>query len=402
MASLISVVAQTDKTNGVQYFKGTWTELLKEARQKNKLIFLDVYTDWCAPCKFMDEHVFTNTAVAGKYNSLFVNYRINAEKGEGTDLAKKFNVGAYPTLLFLNSSGYLIQREVGEREAGPLINIADNVFKQGVDKNNLGNLEQAFNEGNRDTLFLKNYITQLTRLDMDNNPVLDAWFQGMSFQALAGEENMLFLGQHIRSPKTAAFAFFIDHYDQLNQNMKDQLNDVLFTQLVQHFILAAIQDKDFLELKQLLLYVDKLLKLNAGQRYFLDRALLVYFDQVRDNQQVKATGYRLTKGLLEISIDSIRAEDARRYKAIMLPFLTGEKDSTQLDMKEERKYILNLYSREISSKLYTVAQRFGNLPDSETTALKDALTWIHRAYELTPEKPIAGMAEKLEKRVASN
>jgi thiol:disulfide interchange protein len=33
--------------------------VLKRAESENKLVFVDIYTTWCLPCKMMDQNVFT-------------------------------------------------------------------------------------------------------------------------------------------------------------------------------------------------------------------------------------------------------------------------------------------------------------------------------------------------------
>ena len=47
-----------EEEKGIQFFKGTWNELLAEAKKQNKPIFVDVYTTWCRPCKVLDKDVF--------------------------------------------------------------------------------------------------------------------------------------------------------------------------------------------------------------------------------------------------------------------------------------------------------------------------------------------------------
>ena len=50
----------------------------------------------------MAAEVFTRPEVGKKYNQGFVNVKIDAEKGEGIALAKKYQVKSYPTYLFIN------------------------------------------------------------------------------------------------------------------------------------------------------------------------------------------------------------------------------------------------------------------------------------------------------------
>lgn len=69
-----ALLGQTSTKEGIKFFNGSWKELIEEARQKNQMIFVDVYTDWCGPCKYMDKFVFTEQTVADKYNTHLPKY----------------------------------------------------------------------------------------------------------------------------------------------------------------------------------------------------------------------------------------------------------------------------------------------------------------------------------------
>ncbi len=80
----------------------SFDEAIAAAKQENKLVFIDFYTDWCGPCKMMSRDVFPQKSVGDFFNDKFVCIKLNAEK-EGVDLAKRFEVKAYPTFLVLNT-----------------------------------------------------------------------------------------------------------------------------------------------------------------------------------------------------------------------------------------------------------------------------------------------------------
>ncbi|MBW6479654.1 MAG: thioredoxin family protein [Bacteroidales bacterium] len=44
---------ENGKNEGMVFFTGTWDEALAQAKKENKLIFLDIYASWCAPCKML-------------------------------------------------------------------------------------------------------------------------------------------------------------------------------------------------------------------------------------------------------------------------------------------------------------------------------------------------------------
>ena len=77
---------------------------------------MDAYTTWCGPCKRMAAEVFTEPEVGRFYNENFINVKIDMEKGEGIELARQYDVYAYPTLLFINGEGELVHRGLGYQD----------------------------------------------------------------------------------------------------------------------------------------------------------------------------------------------------------------------------------------------------------------------------------------------
>ncbi|MDO6435450.1 thioredoxin family protein [Flavitalea sp. BT771] len=381
-----SVVAQSGSPKGMHFFKGSWSDLQAAARHDHKMIFIDVYTDWCGPCKYMDKFIFTNPSVGGKYNTQFVNYKLNAEKGEGVELAKKYNVTAYPTLLFLNSNGYLVHKVIGEKEVVPFIELAVEALKQGTDPANLGNLEKAFDEGARTQLFLRTYLDRLTALNLDNSAVLDEYFKSLPAEVLEKDTTLLYLARCVTGARTASLIYLVNHYDLLSDPAKETVTSPLFEKLVRMGAGQALREKRLIEYEGLVAFGRRLYGLKQNQLSFLNRLNLLYSVMIRDYLLVKQAGYTMATGPSSVPVDTIRAEDERRYNQIMHPYLTGEKDSTKvLDFAEEKKYVSHLYAREIAEQLYTAAQAFAQLPSTDTQALQDACLWIKRCIELIPD-----------------
>lgn len=113
----------------------SWENVLAKSKKENKPIFIDAYTTWCRPCIQMDRNVFTLNKVADFYNENFINVKMNAEKGEGIEIRKKFNVRGYPTYLYLDSNGELVYEHSGYTEADKFIGLGKTALENFKKKN---------------------------------------------------------------------------------------------------------------------------------------------------------------------------------------------------------------------------------------------------------------------------
>lgn len=87
--------------------------VLDVATKRDQLVFVDVYTDWCLPCKLMDQDVFGDKPTGEYLSDNFTCYKVNAEKENGPDLTFLFEVKVYPTLLWLDHKGRVVLRKEG-------------------------------------------------------------------------------------------------------------------------------------------------------------------------------------------------------------------------------------------------------------------------------------------------
>ena len=108
------ITTPTTTAANIEFVEGeTIEQVLEKAQLEGKPIFIDFYTTWCAPCKWIEQDVFNLPNVAGYYNENFISFKVNAEDFDYVALAQEFDVGAYPTLLFLTQNGEFIRKEEG-------------------------------------------------------------------------------------------------------------------------------------------------------------------------------------------------------------------------------------------------------------------------------------------------
>jgi len=107
-------VLSAEDTLAVHFIKNTTlTDVTAKAEQEGKLIFLDLYTDWCLPCKLMKEDVYTDESIGDFMNENFINYKVNAEEGNGPNMTVLYNIESFPGLLFLDANGRVLEQKQG-------------------------------------------------------------------------------------------------------------------------------------------------------------------------------------------------------------------------------------------------------------------------------------------------
>lgn len=141
---------------GIEFFHGTWAEGVAKAKAENKKIFVDFFTEWCGPCLNMALTVFPLPEVGEAYNKDFVCMKIDAEKGEGVDLGRKYGVRSYPSYIFVDpATEEMIHRSGGNKPAQDFINDTKGALNP---KLSSIYLQEKYKSGNYDAAFLRDYI----------------------------------------------------------------------------------------------------------------------------------------------------------------------------------------------------------------------------------------------------
>lgn len=133
-----SVSAQATSAPGEETKMKWYTieEAMAAAVKSPRKIMIDVYTKWCGPCKMMSQNTFTDPKFIEYMNANYYCVKFDAESPEPVtfneqqftnpdydpnkqgrngvhQFARYLNVGAYPTLVFLEANGGYIGPVVG-------------------------------------------------------------------------------------------------------------------------------------------------------------------------------------------------------------------------------------------------------------------------------------------------
>ncbi|MFP4845163.1 thioredoxin family protein [Winogradskyella sp. PE311] len=145
----------------------TIEEALELQKKEPRKIIMDVYTNWCGPCKMLDKNTFGNKDVANYVNKNYYAVKFNAEGNDKVtfkdksfsnpnfdpakvnrrnsphEFARFLKVRAYPTMVFLDENANLIYPITGYLKPQQL-ELYLKMFK--TDKHKDMDTQEKFNE----------------------------------------------------------------------------------------------------------------------------------------------------------------------------------------------------------------------------------------------------------------
>ena len=102
-----------------EIFDGSFEELERAAKKKNKPYIVDFSTSWCGYCKKFDREVMPDSSFSSLVNQQFLFGRVDGDIQK--DIVAKYKVRGYPTFLVFNAKGEEIKRFSGYVDAQSFI-----------------------------------------------------------------------------------------------------------------------------------------------------------------------------------------------------------------------------------------------------------------------------------------
>lgn len=346
---LLALLAWSAATaqEGVNFREISLEEALKQAKAENKLVFMDCYTSWCGPCKNMADKVFPQKAAGDYFNPRFVCVKYDMEKGAGAELAKKFEVHAYPTFLMLRPDGTVQHRIVG----GDGLEAFIARVEKGLDEeNNLAALHRRYEQGGSDKKQLMSYWEALEEAGEDTQA--DKVYAELTAQ-LTDEEKTQPAFWNLYEARNCTIGspmheFMLAHLDQLRSNNGKEKVDRYLTKkygnALDLYILGYARKKDtpfaILQKNVPLLGVEK----QAALGETLKLAELVY------HQKADELAALIEKRLPEMSV-----EELKTYAFGFRGIVWGS------EMKEAPQHIVDLGTKLTASVIADMEKRVGRL-----------------------------------------
>ncbi|MXZ55390.1 MAG: thioredoxin family protein [Gammaproteobacteria bacterium] len=229
----LSSCSQVETAIGIDFVHGTFEEALQLAEEEEKLVFVDVYTSWCGPCKVMSQTVFPDEEVGEYFNARFVSYKLDAEDLaiDGPRISNTYDVSAFPTLLFLNPDGSELGRGVSGYDIDGLLGLAEDILsEQSKNPERLAELSTQYEAGDRNKDLVQEYLHVASLVSASTygsetsyelarkmQPIFDEYIETHSNEVatlINGKDFQLIRGYAARRPKShPAVALVVENFD---------------------------------------------------------------------------------------------------------------------------------------------------------------------------------------------
>ena len=388
----ISLLASTQTfSQGIIFLQDDWQNVLIQAKAQKKLIFVDIYTAWCGPCKEMDKKTFTDISVGDKFNATFINYKVDAEKGFGVTLAKRYNVTSYPTCLFVDPSENLIYKQEGLLRVADLLKEADMVMNNQVKAKPLYALDKLYEDGNRDTEFLTEYIAIRSLYDrIDNRDLVEEYVKSLTKIQYSADKTLRIIvnnGFKIDGKAFDVLLKFREKAESLFEGGVEKVNRS-FSQSINEVFDVALKTKNQTLFDSALAANLKTLP-NTADRVNGKNKLAFYLAMKDVNKFSEAAEQYLDQYVMFVQVESIRKQDLWEYEKIMQNYKLGIRDSVGAGAAMYHNLKLNAkntMARLTSAELNDVVKAFNDQVEDKAK-LHKAIEWAKRSLELveTPD-----------------
>lgn len=105
----------------ISFAKGNLAQAKNKAQSDGKLYFAYFYTDWCLPCKWMEDNTFKDAEVVQFVQQNYLAVKLNIDDKEGQNMREQYNVEFLPTIIIFNQSGDILDKFEESLAAGKLL-----------------------------------------------------------------------------------------------------------------------------------------------------------------------------------------------------------------------------------------------------------------------------------------
>ncbi|MPR33432.1 thioredoxin family protein [Salmonirosea aquatica] len=293
----------------IDFEKASWEKIKAKAKAEKKLIFVDVYTTWCGPCKMLDSQVFSDRETGRRMNAFFVSYKADAES-QGRALAVKYGVNAFPTGLFMDADGNLVHSFIGFRPVPEFI-VEANQAMQATENGRIFTLyENAYEQGNRNVDLVYTYLKFRRIYNLPTHDLLEKVLKKMPDDSLQLPHWQRVVIENTQWTEGKGFDWLL--MQKGTPNIKNKIEFI-----ISNTVVRAQEEKDKKLFQKALTYVDSV-EVSEKARELKTRYTMDFSAATRDFDQLAdaAEQYLEQEIIPSLSADSQRANPEAYQKAI--------------------------------------------------------------------------------------
>ncbi len=215
---------------GIEFLRDEpFEKVLALAKEKNKLIFVDGYTQTCAPCKQLDRETFPLQTAGDYFNAGFINVKYDLDKPEGKKLHELYKdvITGYPSLVLIAQDGKMIHKIGGFWPADSLIHKMNAALTQ---HKSLSEMRARYQSGEKSVEFVREYQQLLKDGYLAGYPGSEGYKVNTGILERLTDEEMLnpamwsLVGNVVSDPYSPVFARVAKNYFRFQQQHVTDMN----------------------------------------------------------------------------------------------------------------------------------------------------------------------------------
>ncbi len=316
-------------SQGIKFREGTWAEMLEAAKREKKMVMADFSTVWCGVCRLMEKNVFTEKKVEDFFNSNFICYALDAEKGEGKALAKQYEIGNFPTFLFVDHSGNAIFKTIGYRDSDTFIRQAQTALREyRKGSKSLAEWESEYIRKKNNPSFLLKYLKRREELGLNNADLLDQYCRTGKSKDLKNPKFISILtNRRVQiNAEGPCFQYIISHLPEICSLTGKNETEYLYS--LENAVMSYSKQKAIKEKNDTLF--NALLKANTFFNTHLEKDSLFsdlklkssYYAGIRNVEKYEKIACRLAD-YIQANIEEAERTDSANYATFLNSILTS-------------------------------------------------------------------------------
>jgi thioredoxin-related protein len=366
---------------GIQFEKGSWTDIKAKAKAEKKPIFVDAYTTWCGPCKKMAKEVFTQEGIGSYFNTTFINYQMDMEKGEGIEFAKQWEVNAFPTLLYFDSEGKLAFKAIGAKDETGLLSQAKLALNP---EYQLATYKKEYEEGGKTLSDLTRYVGKLREggTYATASQVVTDYINAMPEKERFSEDVWKLISGYIYDYKSGIFEFVLKNMKKYEKVVaKDQVSRYIFNLLA----IRTIPGSRGADSRETYYGTLERYKQYVPIDYLVARML--YFENLNGNAD---SCFKYAKNLFDKKYPMIREDDKLSYYKVYIANKFIDADGEKLQSITRWAQQVTAENENDYKNAFVLAQLL-----YRSGKKSEALKWAEKAQTAFAQNPEAPVVQKL-------